>query len=115
MNKFFALFMLSIATFTYAKDELRDPTRPKMMASQTGSLVTESGAPFADIKLSAIIYNEERQYAIINQQPRKVGESWDNYTLVSMTSDTVTLSMNNVEKTFDIYNINVKQDIANAF
>ncbi|MBC3766103.1 hypothetical protein [Neptunicella marina] len=115
MTKFLVLLMLSIAIFSHAGEDLRDPTRPKVMVNKPGTSVADPSAPFSDIRLSAIIYNQDRQYAIINQQPRKVGDSWESYTLISMTADSVTLSRNNVEKTFDIYNINVKQDIANAF
>ncbi|WP_416307194.1 hypothetical protein [Neptunicella sp. SCSIO 80796] len=116
MNRYILLSVSVLTIPVGAEQQYRDPTRPPVLDHNMDLAVSENNSNgFPPIKVSAIFSSAEGQYAIINGRTLSVGQGWANIELIAIGEDSVTLSANDVVKTFVIHSHSTKKDVANVF
>ncbi len=83
------LLLLSLASAAAGQPSgLADPLRPEILAPQAGEAAM--GEP-SQPRLSMIVRNQRRQFAVIDGIPRRVGERWDGWRLLAIRPSSVLL------------------------
>lgn len=112
------LFLILACGNSFARQLLKDPTRPAnktvVTVDEEGNATAEPGgalgnlsgqsdtAAFPNAKLSAIVVTDPVKYAIINNEVVYEGDSWRNVILSQVKPYSIILKLNDLEKEITI-------------
>gem|GEM_PF-3274838 len=87
--------LLALAQPAVAANPVADPLRPEIAVplAATAAQIEQTGVP----RLSMIVRNGHDRLAVIDGQPRRVGDRWSGYRLLRIYPASVVLGRDNAE------------------